>query len=59
MAHFCILLPILETKLPPELSEKWELEVTDSKEESVFLQLFFKFLNKQVISKEAGREMLV
>ena len=59
MAHFCILLPILVTKLPPELSEKWELEVTDSKEESVFLELFFKFLNKQVISKEAGREMLV
>ena len=23
MTHSCILLPILETKLPPELSEKW------------------------------------
>lgn len=53
--HSCILLPILETKLPPELSEKWELELTDTKEESVDLELFFKFLNKQVISKEAGK----
>ena len=48
-----ILLPILETKLPPESSEKWELEVTEIKEESDDLKLFFKFLNKQVISKEA------
>ena len=44
----------METKLPPELSEKWELEITDIKEESINLELFFKFLNKQVISKEAG-----
>jgi len=48
----------LETKLPPELSEKWELELTDINEESVDLELFFKFLNKQVISKGAGEEML-
>ncbi|XP_015774644.1 PREDICTED: uncharacterized protein LOC107352840 [Acropora digitifera] len=54
MTHSCILLLILETKLPPELSEKWELELTDINEESVDLELFFKFLNKQVISKEAG-----
>ena len=54
MTHSCILLPILETKLPPELFEKWELELTDIKEESVGLELFFKFLNEQVISKEAG-----
>ena len=54
MTHSCILLPMLETKLPPELSEKWELELTDIKEESVDLELFSKFLNKQVISKEAG-----
>ena len=54
MTHSCILLPILETKLPPELSEKWELELTDINEESVDLELFFQFLNKQVISKEAG-----
>ena len=55
MAHSCILLPIMETKLPPELSEKWELELSDIKEESIDLELFFKFLNKQVISKEAGK----
>ena len=56
MTHSCIILPILETKLPPELREKWELELADinCKEESVDLELFFKFLNKQVISKEAG-----
>ena len=51
--YSCILLPILETKLPPELSEKWKLELTDIKEEHVNLGLFFKFLKKQVISKEA------
>ena len=37
MTHSCILLPRLETKLPPELSEKWELELTDIKEESLIL----------------------
>ena len=55
--HSCILPPILETKLPPELSEKWELELTDIKEESIDLELFFKFLNKQVISKDAGKRI--
>ena len=55
MIHSCILLPIFETKLPPELSEKWELELTDVKEESVNIEFFFKFLNKQVLSKEAGQ----
>ena len=54
MAHSIILFSILETKLPPELSEKWELELTDIKEESIDLELFFKFLNRKVISKEAG-----
>ena len=49
MTHSCILLSIPETKLPHELSE-----LTGLKEESVELELFFKFLNKQVISKEAG-----
>ena len=54
MTHSFILLPILETKQPPQLSEKWELELTDIKEESVDLELFFKFLNKLMISKETG-----
>lgn len=55
MIHSCILLPIFETKLPPKLSEKWELELTDVKEEDVNIEFFFKFLNKQVLSKEAGQ----
>ena len=54
MTHSSIILPILQTKLPPELSEKWELELTDIKEKSVDLELFLKFLNKQVISRVAG-----
>ena len=53
MIHSCILLPIFETKLPPKLFEKWELELTDVKEEDVNIEFFFKFLNKQVLSKEA------
>ena len=55
MIHSCILLPIFETKLPPKLSEKWELELTDVKEEDANIEFFFKFLNKQVLSKEAGQ----
>ncbi|PFX21317.1 hypothetical protein AWC38_SpisGene14196 [Stylophora pistillata] len=54
MTHSCTLLPILKTELPPELSEKWGVELIDIKEESVDLQLFFKLINKKVISKEAG-----
>ena len=54
MTHSFILLPILETKQPPQLSEKWKLELTDIKEESVDLELFFKFLNKLMISEETG-----
>ena len=30
------------------------VELTEIKEESVDLELFFKFFNKKVISKEAG-----
>ena len=55
MIHSCILLLIFETKLPPKLSEKWELELTDVREEDVNIEFFFKFLNKQVLSKEAGQ----
>ena len=35
------------------------VEPTDIKEESVNLELFFKFLNKKAISKEAGDKMLL
>ena len=53
-SHGCILLPIFETKLPPQLLEKWELELADTQEDKTDLELFFKFLNRQVVSKEAG-----
>ena len=53
-SHGCILLPIFETKLPPQLLEKWELELADTQEDKIDLELFFKFLNRQVVSKEAG-----
>ena len=53
--YTCILLPVFEMKLPPEISEKWELEISDMEDSLVDLDLFFKFLNKQVISKEAGQ----
>jgi hypothetical protein len=37
-------------KLPPEICEKRELEISDMDNEKVNLDLFFKFLNKQVVS---------
>ena len=54
MSHACILLPMFETKLPPALLEKWELELADIQDEEIDLDLFFKFLNRQLVSKEAG-----
>ena len=54
MSHGCILLPLFETKLPPQLLEKWELKLADTQEDEIGLELFFKFLNRQVVSKEAG-----
>lgn len=58
VSHGCILLPMFETKLPSELLEKWELELADTPEEEIDLELFFKFLNRQVVSKEAGERNL-
>ena len=52
--HGHILLPIFETKLPPQVVEKWELELADPQEDKMDLELFFVFLNRQVVSKEAG-----
>ena len=48
-----ILIPLLQTKLPQYLEEKWELDIEDIDEKDVTIDRFFKFLNKQVISKEA------
>ena len=41
-------------KLPLQLLEKWELELADTPEDDIDLDLFIKFLNRQVVSKEAG-----
>ena len=49
-----ILIPLLEMKLPQSLAEKWELETSDIEDEDITIDLFFKFLNRQVMSKEAG-----
>jgi hypothetical protein len=38
--HACILLPVFEMKLPPEICEKWELEISDMDDEKVDLDLF-------------------
>ena len=54
---FMVLLPIFDTKLPRELKEKWEFELTkyddaeDDKE--INIKKFFQFLEGHVLSKEA------
>ena len=57
-SHGCILLPIFELKLPSAILEKWELELADTPDDDIDLELFFKFLNRQVVSKEAGERSL-
>ena len=52
--HGCILLPIFQLKLPSAILEKWELELADTPDDDIDLELCFKFLNLQVVSKEAG-----
>ena len=52
-SHGCILLPIFELKLPSAILEKWELELADTPDDEIDLELFFKFLNRQIVSKEA------
>ena len=53
-----VLLPIFDTKLPRELKEKWEFELTkyeDDKE--INIKKFFRFLEGHVLSKEAHYDM--
>ncbi|XP_067041143.1 uncharacterized protein [Acropora muricata] len=57
-SHGCILLPIFELKLPSAILEKWELELADTPDDEIDLELFFKFLNRQVVSKETGERNL-
>ena len=52
--HGCILLPIFQLKSPSAILEKWELELADTPDDDIDLELSFKFLNLQVVSKEAG-----
>ena len=42
ISHGCILLPMFETKLPSELLKKWELELADTPEDEINLELFLK-----------------
>ena len=58
-SHGCSLLPIFELKLPSAILEKWELELPDTPDDESDLELFFKFLNRQVLSKEAGERNLI
>lgn len=51
-------LPIFELKLPSAILEKWKLELADTPDGEIDLELFFKFLNRQVVSKEAGERNL-
>ena len=52
-----VLLPIFDTKLPRELKEKWELELTkyETEEEvkEINMKKFFQFLEGHVLGKEA------
>ena len=52
-----MLLPIFETKLPRELKEKWELELTkyetEEEDKKIIIKKFFHFLEGHVLSKEA------
>ena len=49
-----ILIPLLEMKLPQYFAEKWELELSDIADEKITINRFFRLLNHQVLSKEAG-----
>ena len=49
-----ILIPLLEMKLPQDLAERWEFEVSDFDDTEITIDLLFKFLNRHVLSREAG-----
>lgn len=52
-----VLLPIFDTKLPRELKEKWELELTkyetDEEDKEINIKKLFQFLEGHVLSTEA------
>ena len=50
-----ILIPLLEMKLPQYLVEEWELELSGISDEKITIDRFFRFLNRQLVSKEPGQ----
>ena len=56
-----VLLPIFEIKLPHELKEKWELELTkyetEEEDKEINIKKFFQFLEGHVLSKEAPADV--
>ncbi|XP_068693031.1 uncharacterized protein [Montipora foliosa] len=53
-----VLLPIFDKKLPGDLKEKWEFELTkcydDEDDKEINIKKFFQFLEGHKLSKEAG-----
>ena len=49
-----VLIPLLEMKLPQDLAERWEFEVSDVEDTDITIESFLKFLNRHVLSREAG-----
>ena len=56
-----VLLPIFDTRLPRELKEKWEFELTkyddNEDDKEINIKKFFSFLECHVLSKEAHDDM--
>lgn len=53
-----VLLPTFDTRLPRELKEKWEFELTKcEKDDELSIKKFFQFLEGHVLSKEANEDL--
>ena len=48
-----ILIPILQIKLRPDLLEEWEREIGEMKDSDISVEFYFKFVEKQIVAKEA------
>ncbi|XP_064653100.1 uncharacterized protein LOC135503456 [Lineus longissimus] len=48
-----LVIPLLEMKMSPELTEKWELHTADIDDVDITVNSIFQFLHNQVLSKEA------
>ena len=58
VSHGCILLPMFETKLPSQLLEKWLLELADTPQDEISLDLIDKLCLKR-LEREALAQSLV